>query len=76
MDLEMNTSYPVEPDTHVFTGTVTVWYGDYGELLTDSGVTVPLLTRGLPAVPVGMRLTLVARKFKPLFQIEKVVKRG
>ncbi|MCC7251822.1 hypothetical protein [Hyphomicrobium sp.] len=72
----MDDSHPVEPDTHVFTGTITAWRSDYGELFTDSGVTVPLLTRGLPAVPVGTRLTLVARKFKPLFQIERVVKRG
>jgi hypothetical protein len=75
MDLEMNNSAPVEPDTHVFTGTITAWRSDYGELVTDSGVTVPLLTRGLPAMPVGTRLTLVARKFKPLFQIERVTKR-
>ncbi len=71
----MNNSAPVEPDTHVFTGTITAWRSDYGELVTDSGVTVPLLTRGLPAMPVGTRLTLVARKFKPLFQIERVTKR-
>ena len=71
-----NNTHPVEPDTHLFTGTVTAWRSDYGELFTDSGVMVPLLTRGLPAVPVGTRLTLVARKFKPLFQIDEVVKRG
>lgn len=71
----MDNSAPVEPDAHVFTGTVKAWRGDYGELVTDSGVTIPLLTRGLPAVPVGTRLTLVARKLKPLYQIERVVKR-
>lgn len=70
----MDDSHPVEADTQVFTGTVTTWRSDYGELFTDSGVTVPLLTRGLPAVPVGTRLTLVARKFKPLFQIERMTK--
>lgn len=71
----MNSFAPVEPDQHVFTGTVRAWHRDYGELVTDSGVTVPLVTSGLPALPVGTRLTLVARKLKPLFQIEKVVKR-
>ena len=64
----------VEPDTHVFTGIVRAWRTDYGELLTDSGVTVPLLTRGLPPLSEGTRVTLVARKLRPLFQIEKVVK--
>lgn len=67
-------NFAVEPDTHVFTGTVRAWDQDFGELITDSGVTVPLVTRGLPAVAVGTRLTLVARKLKPLFQIEKMVK--
>lgn len=70
----MDDSHPVEPGAHVFTGTITAWNSDYGELFTDSGVTVPLFTRGLPAVPVGTRLTLVARKFKPLFQIERMKK--
>ena len=71
----MDNYAPVEPDAHVFTGTIISWSSDYGELLTDSGVTVPLVTRGFPALPVGARLTLIARKFRPLFQIEKVVKR-
>jgi hypothetical protein len=31
------------------------------------------VTGGHPAIPVGTRVTLVARKFKPLFQIEKIV---
>jgi hypothetical protein len=63
-----------EPGTQVFTGTVKVWRGDYGELLTDSGVTIPLTTQGHPTVREGARVTLVARKFKPLFQVEKVIK--
>lgn len=71
----MDNSAPLEPGTHVFSGTITAWRSDYGELVTDSGVTVPLLTRDLPTVPVGTRLTLVVRKFKPLFQIEKATKR-
>jgi hypothetical protein len=63
-----------EPGTHVFTGTVKVWRGDYGELLTDSGVTVPLTTQGHPTLLEGARVTLVTRKFRPLFQVEKVTK--
>ena len=63
-----------EPGTHVFTGTVKVWRGDYGELLTDSGVTVPLTTQGHPTLREGARVTLITRKFRPLFQVEKVTK--
>lgn len=64
---------PLEDEAQVFSGVIKVWRTDYGELLTDSGVTVPLITRGYPAVPIGARVTLVARKYKPLFQIEKIV---
>lgn len=63
-----------EPGTQVFTGTVQVWRGDYGELRTDSGVTISLATQGLSAVPEGARVTLVARKFRPLFRVEKIVR--
>jgi len=75
MEIKMDTFGPVEPETHVFTGTIRTWSSDYGELITDSGVTVPVVTRGLPVMTVGTRLTLVARKLKPLFVIEKVVRR-
>jgi hypothetical protein len=75
-DIKMDSFAPVEPDTHVFTGTVKAWHSDYGELITDSGVTIPLVTRGLAPMPVGTRMTLVARKLRPLFLIEKVVQRG
>jgi hypothetical protein len=63
-----------EPGTHVFTGTVKVWRSGYGELLTDSGVTVPLFTQGHPSLREGTRVTLVTRKLRPLFQIEKIIK--
>jgi len=66
-------NFAVEPDTLVFTGTIRAWDSNFGELITDSGVTVPLVTRGLPAVAVGARLTLVVRKLKPLYQIERMV---
>ena len=63
-----------EPGKHVFTGTVKVWRSGYGELLTDSGVTVPLVTQGHPPLREGTRVTLITRKLRPLFQIEKVIK--
>lgn len=65
---------PFEPGDHVFTGTVKTWRGTYGELLTDSGVTVPLLTQGQPQVPEGARVTLVTRKLRPRFQVDKIYK--
>lgn len=68
----MDNSGPLEPGSQVFTGTITAWRRDYGEMITDSGVTVPFVTQGHPVVPVGTRVTMTARKFRPLFQIEKM----
>lgn len=68
----MNDPDPFEPDTHVFTGIVKTWRSSYGELITDSGVTVPLITQGHPPILEGSRVTLVTRKLRPRFQIEKV----
>jgi hypothetical protein len=62
----------LEPGTHVFTGTVRVWRNDYAELYTDSGVTIPLITQGLPALRDGARLTVVTRRYRPLYQVEEV----
>ncbi|AGK57263.1 hypothetical protein HYPDE_27918 [Hyphomicrobium denitrificans 1NES1] len=64
---------PLEDEAQIFSGVIKVWRTDYGELITDSGVTVPLVTRGYPTVPIGARVTIIARKYKPLFQIEKIV---
>jgi len=69
----MPNSGPLEDEAQVFSGIVKVWRSDYGELLTDSGVTVPLVTSGYRPLPVGARVTLVARKYKPLFQIDRIV---
>lgn len=62
----------LEPGTHVFSGTVKVWRSDYGELLTDSGVTVQLVTQGQPMMREGERVTVVTRRFRPLFQVDEV----
>jgi hypothetical protein len=74
MEAEMDEPDPFEPGTHVFTGTVKIWRSGYGELVTDSGVTVPLLTQGHAPVREGARVTLVTRKLRPRFQIERVVR--
>ena len=65
---------PYEPDTHVFTGTLIAWGGGYGELLTDSGVTVPLIAEGPPPVANGVRVTIVSRKLRPRFKIDRMTR--
>jgi hypothetical protein len=62
----------LEPGTHVFSGTVRVWGSDYAELLMDSGVTIHLIPQGHPTRRVGERVTIVARRYRPLYQVEKV----
>lgn len=68
----MDEADQLEPESQVFTGTVRAWRSGYGELLTDSGVTIFLTTRGQPALREGMRVTIVARKYRPRFFVEKV----
>jgi hypothetical protein len=63
----------LEPGTHVFSGTIRVWRSDYGELLTDSGVTVQLITQGQPMMREGERVTIVTRRFRPLYQVEQII---
>ena len=62
----------LEPGTHVFSGTVRMWRSDYAELVTDSGVTIPLIPRGHSDVREGSRITVVVRKYRPLYQIDEV----
>ncbi|CCB63882.1 conserved protein of unknown function [Hyphomicrobium sp. MC1] len=63
----------LEPGTHVFSGTVRVWGNDYAELHTDSGVTIQLVTQGLHTLRDGARITVVTRRYRPLYQIEEVL---
>lgn len=63
---------PFEPESQIFVGTIKFWRSGYGELVTDSGVTIPLNTQGQPAYRVGMRVRIVARKYKPRFFVEAV----
>ncbi len=62
----------LEPGTHVFSGTVRVWGSDYAELVMDSGVMIQLITQGHPMRRAGERITIVARKYRPLYQLEKI----
>jgi uncharacterized OB-fold protein len=63
---------PFEPESQIFVGTVKFWRSGYGELVTDSGVTVPLNIEGQPALRVGMRVRIVARKYKPRYFAESI----
>lgn len=63
---------PFEPESQVFVGTIKFWRNGYGELVTDSGVTVPLNIEGQPAYRVGTRVRIVARKYKPRYFTEAV----
>ena len=63
---------PFEPGSQIFVGTVKFWRNGYGELVTDSGVTVPFTMPGQSALRVGARVRIVARKYKPRFFAESV----
>jgi hypothetical protein len=57
----------------VFSGTVRVWGSDYAELHTDSGVTIQLVTQGLHGLRDGARITVVTRRYRPLYQVDEVL---
>lgn len=62
------------PGTQVFSGTVKAQHGAFGELVTDSGVAVTFTLDPGTALVVGSRVTIVARKYQPLFHVVKVAK--
>jgi hypothetical protein len=65
---------PFELGTYEFTGVVKIWRDSYGELTTNSGVTVLFVTQGFQPVPEGTRITIVTRKFRQRYQIERAFK--
>lgn len=56
-----------EPETHTFTGAIKAWGPFWGELVTDSGLSIIFVTRDQPALPLGSRITVNAKKFRPRF---------
>ncbi|AHB49511.1 hypothetical protein W911_15650 [Hyphomicrobium nitrativorans NL23] len=54
-----------EPGPHSFSGTVRAWIGNTAELVTDSGVVLFLDTHGQQPVPVGTRIHVETRKYRP-----------
>lgn len=67
----MDDKDPFEPGTHVFTGVVKAWGPVTGELATDSGLTIHIATQGQPAVPVGARITITTKKYRPRYHVLK-----
>lgn len=63
---------PFEPGTHVFTGTVRAWNERTGELVTDSGLLITFSTQNHPPSPVGSRITVTMRKFRPHYALLSV----
>lgn len=56
-----------EPETHTFTGVVKEWGPFWGELVTDSGLSIVFVTRDQQPVPQGARINVNAKKFRPRF---------
>jgi len=63
-----------EPGTQIFTGTVRSWSGSFGEHVTDSGLAVIFVLHGQPQPQIGERITISARKFRPVYQAGTVTK--
>jgi hypothetical protein len=63
---------PFEPGSQIFVGTIKFSRSGYGELVTDSGVTVPFTTQSQSVFRIGTRVRIVARKYKPRFFAEAV----
>lgn len=63
---------PFEPGTHNFSGTIRAWGASTAELITDSGLVVFLDTRGREAIPVGTRIAIVTRKYRPCHLVTQV----
>lgn len=70
----MDESEHLEADPRVFAGMLTHCQDRRARLLTDSGLTVVLETNGLPPIPVGSRVTVVTRKYLPLYQVVRIVR--
>lgn len=73
MDEGVDEGELLEADTRVFAGRLTHWRDRRAKLLTDSGLTVLLVTNGVPPIAEGSRVTVVTRKYLPLYQAVRIV---
>lgn len=64
-----------EPGTHSFNGTVKSWRNGFAEVITDSGISIPLVAEGQTPMAEGTRITITARKYRPLYQMLEVKQR-
>ena len=65
-----------EPGTQIFTGVVRSWSGACGELVTDSGLSLIFVLQGQgePQPKVGERITISARRFRPVYQAATITR--
>jgi hypothetical protein len=69
----MTTLDPFEPGTHTFNGVVQAWTAHSGELITDSGLVLFLNTEGQPPVPIGTRITVRTRRYRPCYLVTNIL---
>lgn len=63
-----------EPGTQVFTGVIRSWNGAFGVLVTDSGLSVIIVVQGQPQPPIGERITISARRYRPVYHAASISK--
>jgi len=64
-----------EPGLQTYSGIVRVWAANTAEVITDSGIVLFLDTRGQPPMPVGTRVNIEARKYRPCHFVTRVTMR-
>jgi hypothetical protein len=64
-----------EPGEQTFSGIVRQWATSTAEVVTDSGLVLFLDTRGQPPLPIGTRVTLDTRKYRPCHFVTRVTLR-
>jgi len=72
----MDESELLEADTRVFSGRLTQWEDRHARLVTDSGLTVVLETMGFKPLPDGARVTVVTRKYLPIYKVVRMTPGG
>ncbi len=63
-----------EPETHSFTGVIREWGPFWGELVTDSGLSIVFVTREQEPVPQGTRIMINAKRFRPRYLPTRIAK--
>jgi hypothetical protein len=65
-----------EPGTQIFTGVVRSWSGAFGELVTDSGLSLIFVLQGQgeSQPKVGERITISVRRFRPVYQAATITR--